>query len=35
MKVDFNRDEFGEIWLMAVDKLFVRKSRKVPNDNGT
>ena len=35
MKVDFNRDEFGEIWLMNVDNLFVRKSRHVPSDNGT
>lgn len=35
MKVDFNQDEFGEIWLMNVDNLFVRKSRNVPQDNGT
>ena len=35
MKVDFNQDEFGEIWLMNVDHLFVRKSRHVPSDNGT
>jgi len=35
MKVDFNQDEFGEIWLMQVDNLFVRKSRFVPADKGT
>ena len=35
MKIDFNKDEFGEIWLMNVDKLIVRQSRRVPNDNGT
>ena len=35
MKVDFNQDEFGEIWLMSVDDLFVRKTREVPSDNGT
>ena len=35
MKVDFNQDEFGEIWLMQVDKLIVRKARAVPSDNGT
>lgn len=34
MQVDFNQDEFGEIWLMNVDKLFVRKGRKVPTDDG-
>ena len=34
MKVDFNQDEFGEIWLMHVEKLFVRKPRKVPTDDG-
>ena len=35
MKVDFNQDEFGEIWLMNVKDLCVRKSRYVPSDNGT
>ena len=35
MKVDFNQDEFGEIWLMNVQDLCVRKSRYVPSDNGT
>ena len=34
MKVDFNQDEFGEIWLMHVEKLYVRKERKVPTDDG-
>ena len=34
MQVDFNQDEFGEIWLMNVDKLFVRKGRNVPTDDG-
>ena len=32
MKVDFNQDEFGEIWLMQVDNLFVRTAREVPID---
>ena len=35
MKVNFNQDEFGEIWLTQVDELLVRKSRRVPNDQGT
>ena len=35
MKVDFNQDEFGEIWLMNVQDMCVRKSRYVPSDNGT
>ena len=35
MKVDFNQDEFGEIWLMQVNNLFVRKARHVPTDKGS
>lgn len=35
MKVDFNQDEFGEIWLMNAYELCVRKSRYVPSDKGT
>ena len=35
MKVDFNQDEFGEIWLMNVDKILIRQTRSVPTDNGT
>ena len=35
MKVDFNQDDFGEIWLMNIDDLEVRKSRVVPADNWT
>ena len=35
MKVDFNQDEFGEIWLMNAWDLCVRKSRYVPSDKGT
>ena len=33
MQVDFHQDEFGEIWLMQVDKLVVRKTRFVPTEN--
>ena len=35
MKVEFHQDEFGEIWLLNVKDLFVRKARYVPSDNGT
>ena len=35
MHVDFNQDEFGEIWLMNVDKILIRQTRSVPTDNGT
>ena len=34
MKVDFNQDEFGEIWLMQAQDIVVRKSRSVPTDKG-
>jgi len=35
MKVDFNQDEFGEIWLTHVENLQVRKSRPVPTEQKT
>ena len=35
MKVDFNQDDFGEIWLMQVDQLLVRKARSIPSDKRT
>ena len=35
MKVDFNQDEFGEIWLMHARELYVRKRRHVPDNHGT
>ena len=35
MKVDFYRDEFGEIWLMQADNIFVRKHRPVFAGKGT
>ena len=35
MKVEFNQDEFDEIWLMNVRDLCVRKTRYVPSDSGS
>ena len=35
MKIDFNQDEFGEIWLTQVEKIIVRKRRDVPKVKGT
>ena len=35
MKVDFNQDEFGEIFLMNVNDLYVRRNRVVPVNKDT
>lgn len=33
MKVDFNIDEWGKVFLFGVTDLLVRKGRKVPTEN--
>ena len=35
VRVDFYMDEFGKLWLMQTDKLFIRQRRKVPTEGNT